>query len=108
MLMKKQFYKENPTSLWPTTNSFTVVLLKDQTVGQIVLIFNDNGVVFLLVKKFTIESVHQFPAHIKKICTNTTDEFIVVRADEVSEKLLLISTTNENFLSPLPNQYEGD
>lgn len=86
----------------------TLVLMKDQSTGQIVLIFNDEGVVFLLVKILKTEPVHQFPAHIKKICKNSTDEFIIVRAEDVLEKLLLISTKNENYLSRLPNQYEGD
>ena len=86
----------------------TIVLLKDQTVGQIVLIFTDDGVVSMLVKIMIVEAINKFPAHIQKIRRSLTDEFVAVRADEVLEKMLLISTTNESYVSRLPNHYEGD
>lgn len=86
----------------------TVVLLKDKRVGQITLIFQENETVFILLKMFKTESVPQFPKHFTKICKNVEDEFDKVPAEEISQKLLLISTVSENYLSELPNQFEGD
>ena len=86
----------------------TVVLLRDQTIGQIVLIFIGDGVVSILVKVLISEPVNKFPEHIKRIRRNLPEEFVIARADEVMEKLLLISTTSESYVSRLPNQYEGD
>lgn len=86
----------------------TMVLLKDERVGEIRLIFQEEETVFIVLKIFKTESVPQYPQHIKKMCKNIDDEFVKVPAEDVSQKLLLISTVNENYLSELPNQFEGD
>lgn len=86
----------------------TMVLLKDKRVGQISLIFQEDKTVFIVLKIIKTESVPKYPKHINKMCKNIVDEFVKVPAEDVSQKLLLISTVNENYLSELPNQFEGD
>lgn len=90
----------------------TMVLLKDERIGQIRLIFQEETTVFVLLKIFKIESVPLFPKHFKKICNKIDDEeddeFAKVSAEQVFKKLLLISTVNGNYLSELPNHFEGD
>lgn len=86
----------------------TIVLLKDERIGVVNLIFVDNEIVSLLLKILQVEPVHKFPMHIKKIRLNVADEYVVVHAEEVNQKLLIISTSNESYVSKLPNQFEGD
>lgn len=86
----------------------TVVLLKNGQIGQIRLIFIDKECVYVLLKILSVEAVDQFPSHIKKVCRNVVEGFLVVPAEDILLKLLLISTVKENYLSELPNQFEGD
>ncbi len=86
----------------------TVVILKDQRIGIISLIFIETGSVCLLLQIIEVERVPNFPSHIKKICKSTVDSFENVQAEDILRKLLIISTMNERFITELPNQYEGD
>lgn len=86
----------------------TIVILKDKRIGVISLIFRDDEKVSILLKLLHVEPVPKFPVHIKKLCVNVEDEFVTVDAEEIIQKLLLISTRNVNYLSELPNQFEGD
>lgn len=86
----------------------TVVILKDQRIGIISLIFKETDSVFVLLKMLQTERVPNFPTHIKKICKNNVDVFKKIPAEEILQKLLLISTETESFITELPNQYEGD
>lgn len=90
------------------TTDDTTVLLKDGRVGQIQLIFKQNGAVLILLKILEIERVQTFPEHIQKISKGIPDKFEVVSAEEVAKKLLRITTIKENYISELPNSYEGD
>lgn len=86
----------------------TMVLLKNGQIGQIRLIFVDKECVYVLLKILSVESVDQFPSHIQKVCRNVVETFLVVPAENILLKLLLISTVKESYLSELPNQFEGD
>lgn len=86
----------------------TVVLLKGGCIGRISLIYEGTESVFLLLKVLEVQRVPNFPMHIKKVCKNKDDKFEIVRAENISQKLLLISTVNESYVTELPNQFEGD
>lgn len=86
----------------------TVVVLNDQRIGIISLIFIESESVFLLLQMIETERVPHFPLHIKKVCRKKVDSFEKVKAEDVLRKLLFISTVNESFITDLPNQYEGD
>lgn len=86
----------------------TMVQLKDERIGRINLIFKEKGTVSLLLKIFEIERVQQFPEHIKKISKNIEDRFEIVPAEDILQKLILITTAKESYVSELPNPYEGD
>lgn len=86
----------------------TVVILKDKRIGVISLIFEERESVFMILKMLKTERVSNFPAHIKKVCKNKEDNFEKVSAESILQKLLLISTIDECFVTELPNQYEGD
>lgn len=86
----------------------TVVLLKDERIGRISLVFKKERAVSLLLKILQVGKVQQFPEHLKKIIKNVADKFEIVPAGNVLKKLVLITTTKESYISELPNQYEGD
>lgn len=85
-----------------------MVLLKDKRIAQIYLIFKENRTVSLLLKILETERVQQFPEHLKKISKNIPDKFEIVTAEDVLQKLIIITTSKENYVSELPNHYEGD
>ncbi len=85
----------------------TVVILKNGSIGQITRIYIHEEVVYVLLQKLSVESVASFPRHIKKVLTNTRD-FESVRADEIAEKMVLMSTSKETYVSHIPNRIEGD
>lgn len=84
----------------------TVVSLKDGSFGQITRIYEDAGIVYILLKKFRVQKVPSFfPVHLKKV---EFGDLVRARADEISEKCILINTLKETYLSCLPNRVESD
>lgn len=112
MCYYKFFFKNNiyfsSTYLRAKQTNDTVVMLNDKRVGTISLIFECGGKVSLLIKILHVEQVQNFPTHIRKIRPDATDHVVKVSAEEISQKLLLITTAKEQYISELPNQYEGD
>lgn len=86
----------------------TAVFLKDGTFGEISLIFEENESVYLILKKLQTSLVRGGPSHVNKILTEITDEYFKVRAEDVSEKCILIETSKESFISRFPNRIESD
>lgn len=91
-----------------TQTDDSVVLLKDGRIGRISLIFKMGTTISLLLKMLAVEKVDQLPEHILRVTKSIIDKFEVVPAENISKKLLFISTTKDSFTSELPNPFEGD
>lgn len=83
-------------------------MLKDKRVGIISLIFKENESVFMLLQMLDIESVPQFPSHVKKVSMNNERFFEKVPAEDILEKLVMISTVKVSFVTSIPNRFECD
>lgn len=85
----------------------TVAILKNGSIGQITRIYIRDEVVYVLLEKLCVESAAFFPRHIKKVSVKSRI-LESVRADEIAEKMVLISTAKDTYVSHLPNRIECD
>lgn len=85
----------------------TVVILKNGSIGQITRIYIHDEVVYVVLEKFSVEPISSFPRHIKKVSVNSRN-LESVRADEIVDKMVFISTAKDSYVSHLPNRIECD
>lgn len=85
----------------------TVVCLNDGRFGYIVVIYEKDEKVYILLKIIFVDAV-LCPNHLKRITENQIDTYANIPADEVKEKCLIVNTSTESYISMLPNRFESD